>query len=400
MSRRYRYAQIVFVFAIAEVVANVAMAYSVSGGKWSQPGGLGSPVTITYSYQNMFEHQNAPGEGLLMPSGERLPDLLIRNSIEEALGAWASVAPLQFVEVRDDGRSYAQGSTQYGQIRFRHVYINGPDPPPPAQPVAKARAYFPASSVLAGDVEYDHGDPWQEVGTTPVPDILGATVHELGHSLGLNHSALEDANMFWIFTRFSGPGTAELFEDDILGIRAIYGAGVGSVTPLAGLWQDRPILPSTSENGRHVFDHVDSGMWFDPPLTSSYEFIADSDTLFSQILDFPAGFDAPFTLSVDGNVVGQFNAGDSFSFASLPGGGASQFTISGISPLADVDDPLGFPLKLAFTTSTGSFSMQALNVPEPGAITMLIAVMLASARIRRRDARSRPCVRQLTTSGD
>ena len=35
-----------------------------------------------------------------------------------------------------------------------------------------------------GDVEYDHGDRWQEVGTLPQPDILGATVHELGHSLG------------------------------------------------------------------------------------------------------------------------------------------------------------------------------------------------------------------------
>ena len=62
--------------------------------------------------------------------------------------------------------------------------------------------------------------------------MLGATVHELGHSLGLGHSSVSDANMYWIFTRYSGPGTAVLHADDLAGIQVIYGAGVGSVTPL------------------------------------------------------------------------------------------------------------------------------------------------------------------------
>ncbi len=218
--------------AVVFWATSAALAYSTTGGKWPQPGGLGTPVTITYSFENMFGHQNQPGQGLLMPSGERLPDDLIRHSIEEALGTWASWAPLHFVEVLDDGLMYAQGSSQHGQIRFRHVYINGPDPPPPAQPIAKARAYFPGSGIYAGDVEYDHGDRWQEVGTLPVPDILGATVHEVGHSLGLNHSSDEAANMYRIFNRFSGLGTAQLFDDDIEGIQYLYGAGVGSVTTL------------------------------------------------------------------------------------------------------------------------------------------------------------------------
>ena len=94
--------------------------------------------------------------------------------------------PINFVEVPDNGLRYGIPGAQYGQIRFRHVYINGPDPPPPADPIAKAQAYFPSSGVpMAGDVEFDHGDRWQEIGTRPIPDILGATIHELGHSLGL-----------------------------------------------------------------------------------------------------------------------------------------------------------------------------------------------------------------------
>jgi hypothetical protein len=207
-------------------LANSLWAYVLQGGKWPQQS-IGAPVSLTYSYQNMFDG------GLKMPNGQPLPAELIRSSIEEALGLWAAVAPLSFIEVADDGLSYAQGSIQFGQIRFRHVYINGPDPPPPAQPVAKAQAYFPSSSAkLAGDVEYDHGDPWQKFGTLPTPDLLGATVHELGHTLGLGHTSNSAANMYWIFTRFDGPGTGKLHSDDIAGVRAIYGSGVGSVTPL------------------------------------------------------------------------------------------------------------------------------------------------------------------------
>jgi Matrixin len=211
-----------------------AAAFAVTGRKWPQPGAcgsncLGEPVTITYSYQNMFDG------GLKMPDGQPLPAMSIRKSIEEALGLWASVAPLTFIEVEDDGLTYGQGSTQFGQIRFRHVFLNGPDPVV-GNPIAKAQAYYPSSSgTLAGDVEFDHGDPWQVAGTLPKPDILGAAIHELGHSLGLAHSNLPQANMYWIFTRYPGPGSGALHPDDINGVRFIYGAGVGSVVPLVAV---------------------------------------------------------------------------------------------------------------------------------------------------------------------
>jgi hypothetical protein len=200
--------------------------FAVQGSKWSQPGGLGSQITLTYSFENMFDG------GLLMPNNQPLPNALIRGSIEEALGIWASVVPINFVEVADNGLPYGNAAAQYGQLRFRHVYINGPDPPPPADPIAKAQAYFPSSGIYAGDVEYDHSDRWQEMGTRPIPDILGATIHELGHSLGLNHTNIVDANMYWIFTRYSGLGTGQLHPDDIAGIQSIYGAGSGIVTSL------------------------------------------------------------------------------------------------------------------------------------------------------------------------
>jgi hypothetical protein len=223
--------------------------YVLVGTQWPQPGGKGTPITLTYSFQNMFDG------ALKMPNGQPLPASIIRGSIEEALHLWSSAAPIKFVEVPDDGLYYG-GSTHYGQIRFSHIYINGPDPTI-GDPVAKAQTYFPSGDGYPGDVQFDDSDAWQVVGTLRQPDVLGAAIHEIGHSLGLGHATgivpgeywsyqvydgtgqvvdhLEpkgNANMFWIFERYSGLGTGQLLPDDIAGIQAIYGAGQGSVTPL------------------------------------------------------------------------------------------------------------------------------------------------------------------------
>jgi hypothetical protein len=204
----------------------VTPQFVLQGGKWPQPDGLGTPITLTYSYENMFDG------ALKMPNGQPLPALLIRRSIERALELWAEIVPIHFVEVPDDGKEYFQGASQYGQLRFRHVYINGPDLPN-QPPMAKAQAYFPFSGdPYAGDVEFDHSDPWQEVGTLPAPDILGAMTHELGHSLGLGHTDNSQANMFWIFRRTKGLHDGWLHSDDIAGMHQVYGEGQGSVTPL------------------------------------------------------------------------------------------------------------------------------------------------------------------------
>jgi hypothetical protein len=203
--------------------------FTIQGGRWSHQV-PGQPLTLTYSYRNMFDG------GLRMVDGAPLPESYIRGAIEEALLRWAEVVPIHFVEVEDDhapftGSNYTSG--QFGQIRFSHRYINGPDVPG-EPPKAKALAYFPSGGGnLAGDVFFDNGDPWSPQGTIAVPDILGAAIHEVGHTLGLGHTNVADANMYWTFLRTSGLGTSYLHADDIAGIRLVYGMGVGSVTPLA-----------------------------------------------------------------------------------------------------------------------------------------------------------------------
>jgi Matrixin len=199
-------------------------AYATIGARWPSNGPNGS-VTLTYSYQNLLNG------ALKMKNGQSLPNYIIRQSIETALQLWANVVPISFVEVPDDGLGYGL-STQFGQLRFRNVWINGPDPPDPAPPIAKAQAYYPTGGDYAGDVEFDYGDPWEVVGTLHEPDILGAATHEIGHTLGLAHTDISQANMYWIFRRTAGLHDGWLHDDDIAGIRSLYGSGSGTVTPL------------------------------------------------------------------------------------------------------------------------------------------------------------------------
>jgi hypothetical protein len=218
--------------------------FTLQGSKWPQPGGLGTPVTVTYSYNNFLDG------GLKDLMGVSVSAEYIRTVTYEAFALWASVAPLHFVEVSDAGGPYdefgapldvyynigdynALPATGFGQIRLHHTFINGTDAEN-GFPTTKALAYFPnnGSSNISGDVFFDNGDPWEVVGTPSEPDILGILVHELGHSLGINHSEIDGAVMFPRALRRMGPGTGILTADDIAAVQAVYGAGVGSVTPL------------------------------------------------------------------------------------------------------------------------------------------------------------------------
>ncbi|TWT43407.1 matrixin family metalloprotease [Botrimarina hoheduenensis] len=206
------------------------------GVQWPQPGGDGTPITITYSYNNFLDG------GMLDPSNQPIAADFIRQVTAEAFGLWAAVAPLHFVEVPDaGGRVFVGFSAAYnalpqdgfGQIRISHRFINGTDEQN-GMPVAKALAWFPAPSAgaIGGDIHFDNGDRWGIVGTPSQPDILGILTHEIGHALGLAHSTTSEAAMWFAAPRRSGPGTGMLWPADIAGVRAIYGAGIGSVTPL------------------------------------------------------------------------------------------------------------------------------------------------------------------------
>jgi hypothetical protein len=160
-----------------------------------------------------------------------------------------------------------------------------------------------------------------------------------------------------------------------------------------GMNQSTPALPEVVEPGRFRYSGVPTCRWVDPPWAYGYDYVmTEPGVLFTRIVQFPTGFSGKFTVTAEGTDLGEFAAGEGVDFLALLGHGVASFRVTGISPLADAGDPLGFPLQISFSAPTASFEQIAL-VPEPG--TMLSAIaglfLLWRGRRNRMGAVSDPC---------
>jgi len=134
--------------------------------------------------------------------------------------------------------------------------------------------------------------------------------------------------------------------------------------------QDVPLLPTFNpESGVFQFRDVISGAWMDPPAASGFDYaITSLGSLFTKIT-FPTGFGSNLMVSSGGTSFGTFGPGDMLNFSS----GVSSFSLTGIAPPVDPNDPLAFPLQLEFNTPTASFDMTATSaaaVPEPSSLVL------------------------------
>jgi hypothetical protein len=228
--------------------------FLTSGKKWPQPGGLGAPIVITYSYSNLLDGNLI---GLT-------PDQ-VKSAIEEALDLWATFAPITFLEIPDIGplpsdETYIQVGA--ADLRFGHHFIDGGEG---ANTLAHAIFPPPGGGNLAGDVHFDNGNTWSLGQSFGAADIIETAVHEIGHALGLDHEPAPPSGNNAIMNpilgrRYSGLGGAFLLPDDIAGIQAIYGTSL----PRAGTWRVSVTAGSTIAdvdfgNFPTVFNGTDDG---------------------------------------------------------------------------------------------------------------------------------------------
>jgi len=173
---------------------------------------------VTYSYGNLFDG----GFNTLLTMDQ------IRGATEAALAVWASVVPINFLEVSDAGPTPSD---------VPYYAAGGPDIRLGYHAMADtAHAFFPTqASGLAGDVHFNNTFTWS-YGFRPFEvDFVGAVVHELGHSLGIPHLFGVPAVMSGeIATAFSNPAAIHLYPADVAAAQRIYGVGMGSVTPTNG----------------------------------------------------------------------------------------------------------------------------------------------------------------------
>ncbi|MGL4513525.1 MAG: hypothetical protein ACRCT8_10575 [Lacipirellulaceae bacterium] len=180
-----------------------------------------------------------------------------------------------------------------------------------------------------------------------------------------------------------GVPTATLLSELTITYQGTVSPGPGSIGDLlisvVGGSQNNPVLPGPGNPpGFFRFFNVATGQWFDPPMTFGYDYQMNSASQFTSV-GLPVGLGNNYTVTSNEGIVTGLQGGAVHAFSS----GVTGFQITGISPLVDGDQQDAFPVFLTFDTPTASFSMQALNVPEPCATAMAGLALVGVARRRR-----------------
>lgn len=137
-----------------------------------------------------------------------LDEAAVKNAIEIAFKQWSSVSPLNFSEVSGTSDiTFKWGAKDHGC----GIAFDGPSK-------VLAHAYFPGT-IKEGTVDFDEDEFWTDDNPATGIDLATVALHELGHTLGLNHSNVEKAIMF----AFYGGRLLTLFPDDVAGIQSLYG---------------------------------------------------------------------------------------------------------------------------------------------------------------------------------
>jgi acylphosphatase len=210
------------------VVDDDVASFVVQGNRWPGP-------AVSYSHSNTT------------------PDLSVgevRAALRGAFDRWGAVTPLNFVE------NPAGGDMRIGFFSSNHGdgAANAFDGPGGTL----AHCFFPPPNGgdIAGDCHFDEAETW----STNLPptgiDLPTVALHELGHGLGLNHSADTSAVMF----AFYGGPRRELTTDDIEGIRSIYGARFRWAS-LSGVVFD-PVVAANADGRLEAFVRgSDGALW-------------------------------------------------------------------------------------------------------------------------------------------
>jgi hypothetical protein len=200
-----------------EALESRIVPYALTGNAWPHPqlvtisfmpdGTIDGVTSSGYAYSNMFQKMDARFGSAAAWEG----------IIEQAAQTWAAVTNINFQVVSDNGTpigqgAYQQGDPNMGDIRiggysFGNGYLATTEYPPPANDYS-----------VAGDIQFNTAVSWHSGSTY---DLFTVALHEIGHALGLGHSAYSTAVMYANYTGIK----QQLTADDINGVQAIYGTG-------------------------------------------------------------------------------------------------------------------------------------------------------------------------------
>lgn len=195
----------------APMAASAYVLGPTSPGKWGSPV-FGTGATVTWSYMASGVDCSADGGGLCSSFASFMP-VGFEAAVNAAFAAWAAVADLTFMQIADGGEAFNAPGTS-GDIRLGGHTFDGPSG-------TLAHGYYPPvnGDTAAGDIHFDTAESWKLGWGGPGFNIYQVLSHELGHALGLDHTAVPNSLMNPFYTEaFMGPQA-----DDIAGMQYIYG---------------------------------------------------------------------------------------------------------------------------------------------------------------------------------
>ena len=189
--------------------------------KWGASAVLGtSGGTVSYSFMDtgvgIFDG-GAPVTNTNITSLATY-QVCFQAEIVAAFAAWSAVSDIQFTQVIDNGLPTDNPGAS-GLIRIGAHAFDGASG-------TLAHAWAPLLQIQhflfadAGDLHFDTAENW--TCDSSGIDIGIVALHEIGHSIGLAHSAELGAIMY----PFYNPGLSELQPDDIAGAVTLYGPSI------------------------------------------------------------------------------------------------------------------------------------------------------------------------------
>jgi hypothetical protein len=182
----------------------------------------------------------------------------VMGAARRALESWAHVANIQFLETRSTAQMVSP-SNAGDRINLITVSADNTALFGPSQNPGRTRVFSDSGgAIIEADIALNPNELFSSDGTPGTYDLESTFVHEIGHLLGLEHSAVIGATMQPRQAQnglYGLPAFTQrtLSEDDAAGARVLYGshAGTGSIsgkliaTAVEG--SSRPIF------GAHVF---------------------------------------------------------------------------------------------------------------------------------------------------
>ncbi|HYO90722.1 MAG TPA: matrixin family metalloprotease, partial [Pyrinomonadaceae bacterium] len=168
------------------------------------------------------------------PPANIKPGSDVFGAVRRALAQWSAAANVEFVEAASKAESISapsSGGDGVSLITFAHTPENAaPFAGASSEASGRTRIFYTESGhITEADIALNPAQQFSTDGTFGTYDLEATLTHEIGHLLGLEHSAIAGATMQPRQGKNGLYGMAALVprtlaEDDRAGVRALYGA--------------------------------------------------------------------------------------------------------------------------------------------------------------------------------